>query len=299
MNRKLFIFTESPTGGYDYRVRRIIEETRKLSIDPVVISLRNILITDEGILSEGIPLEIHSKDKVLPLSNSLINHLVARHIPHNNLPHHYLTNALQFSDKFLTSLFFQKHSIPTPKTIFINNLENIRELSHYVNGFPCILKKTIGSKGKYVEIVSSELEIITYIKHLYQLAADEILGREFQRNAFLLQEYIPESNGSDFRALCINGELLGVIKREALHGFKANISLGGKASFITDPPLAIREMSLHITKVSSLFLAGIDYIQGKDGKIFAIEINTSPQFEGFERTTGINIAQRIVHSLFQ
>lgn len=111
-----------------------------------------------------------------------------------------------------------------------------------------------------------------------------------------MQEFIKESAGSDFRALCLNGEVLGMIRRTSQDGnFKANISLGGKAE-IVELDRDVKKMAEKIIKEGKIFYAGIDFIKSDRGYL-AIEINTSAQFKGFEGATGINVAGKIAKEL--
>ena len=47
---------------------------------------------------------------------------------------------------------------------------------------------------------------------------------------------------------------------------------------------------------SGLFLAGIDFIKSREG-YQVLEINVSPQFKGFEKASGINVAQKVLQNL--
>ena len=188
---------------------------------------------------------------------------------------------------------FLINEIPTPKTALINYKDTDGAISH-VSGFPCVIKKNVGSIGKYVALMHSREEITAFIQNTFQSAQKNSCPAN--RIAFSLQEFIPEADGRDIRVLCLSNEIIGAIERKAENGdFKANISLGGSAKEIpVDKEL--EALCQKIMREGRLFYAGIDFIKGKNGYL-AIEINTSAQFQGFEKATEINVAEKILTAL--
>jgi ribosomal protein S6--L-glutamate ligase len=73
--------------------------------------------------------------------------------------------------------------------------------------------------------------------------------------------------------------------------------LGGEVKEISEIR-EIREMSEKIMRKSKLFMVGIDFIKSNEG-YQVLEINTSPQFKGFEQATGEDVAGNIVNRLVQ
>ncbi len=198
------------------------------------------------------------------------------------------------SDKFNAAIFFHKNNILTPTTALIGTHQTLQQTIISVGGFPCIIKRTTGSGGNFVEIVNNENEILNFIQKLSKnITPKSIFPRTF---SFVLQQPLKKSYGTDYRALCINNEVLGIIKRTAQgNSFKANVSLGGKAELV-DNITEIEKLSNQIMRKSNLFMAGIDFIKDND-VYYAIEINTSPQIKGFEQTTNINISKKIIETL--
>ena len=164
-----------------------------------------------------------------------------------------------------------------------------------VGGFPCIIKKNVSTTGKFVEIVRSEEEVVEFIKSAFDQAKENVLP--VNRLRFLLQEFIQESAGTDYRVLCVGDKILGAIKREAQEGFKSNVSLGGKATQV-EVDEKLRDYSRRIMQEGKLFYAGIDFMKRGDDYL-AIEVNTSAQFKGFEEATGVNVAKEIINQLLK
>ena len=206
------------------------------------------------------------------------------------------SKAVQLSDKFHANAFFSTIGIPTPRTLLLNTAkeEKIAPLADYVGGFPVVIKNCKGSMGATVGIAKTSQEVLDFVESSFK--KKNVVP--FKKTSFVLQKFIEESAGADYRVLCLDGEILGGIKRTAKDGdFRANVSLGGKAEIIDiDPEIA--KMAKKIMEEGKIFYAGIDFIKSNQGYL-ALEINTSSQFKGFEAATGINVAGKIIKALLE
>jgi len=288
--KKLYVFTESEK---DMRLKRISEEIKKndYEIELIHLNAYKTVTASDGLYYDGKKIQITSEDYCWLLSNSTMNYFLIKKLsyfkPKALWPD---TTSLNLSDKFLAADFFHRINIPTPKTVLLsyNNIDNIQE---YFSGYPLIIKKNTGTVGRDVDIVNNEEEIRQFIFKVFERIQNKVVS--VSRVSFILQEFIKESSGSDYRVLCLDGKILGAIKRTAQgDNFKANISLGGTAEKI-EISHEVKEMALKILKEGKLFYAGIDFIKSDRG-FLALEVNTSAQFKGFEAATGINVAKQIV-----
>lgn len=287
------------TFGDCLRLSRLREEGKKKGIEVNVLKSYDIQITNDKVFYEGTEIEFKDGDIVWSISNNAVGHYVVQYLQQKFegkikfiWPN---VEANKFADKFWTSIFFSMNNINTPKTVFVNTYkdEKIEKLVNYVGGYPCIIKACVGSMGENVEMVQSSEEAKSFIEKNIIRGVDV----PFRRKSFLLQEFIEESKGTDYRVLCIDGEIIGAIKREAVSGFKSNVSLGGVAiKFEVDEKL--KKYSKDIMKRGNLFYAGIDFMKKGDDYV-AIEVNTSAQFKGFEAATGINVAEKIIDKLIE
>ncbi len=292
MKQRFILFSETLKN---HRANRFREECIKKNIEFEIINLYKLTLTDSDIIDENNQIiTLNDKDVVWLLSNLTVGHFIARKLDSQKIKNWPNAGAVDFADKFLTNMFFSKIGIPTPKTVFINSyfIDNIVEK---IGGFPCVIKKTVSTVGKFVEIVNNEKEAVAFIRDTFDKAKENVLP--VNRLRFLFQEFIKEAAGTDYRVLCLNGEIIGAIKREAQEGFKSNVSLGGKATQV-EVDEKLREYSQRIMKEGKLFYAGIDFIKKGDDYL-AIEVNTSAQFEGFEKATGINVAGKIIEALLK
>jgi RimK family alpha-L-glutamate ligase len=289
--RRLIIFSHTT----EPRIHRFKQEAKKLGLTCTIVDFYNSIVSINGIYQNGEKLTFQHDDIFLGISNSMANHyitLLAENDGYFVWPSYH---AASFSDKYYTNVFFKKHNIPTPQTTLITsfNIDHVNTCAQSVGGFPCVIKSNKGSMGKNVALVYSPTDIVDFIKNT--MSATTHATVPFKRYSFQLQEFIKESSGTDYRVLCLNGEIIGGIKRTAMKGFKANISLGGTAEpFEINQKL--KEICLTIMQEGNLFYGGIDFIKKGDDYL-AIEINTSAQFCGFEKATNINVPRKILDAL--
>ena len=109
----------------------------------------------------------------------------------------------------------------------------------------------------------------------------------------LLQEYISESNGADFRALVVGGEIVASMRRQAKEGeFRSNLHRGASSNFVhleEEEKVIVKK----VVKVLGLDVAGVDLLRSNRGPLI-MEVNASPGLEGIENTTGIDVAGKII-----
>ncbi len=260
-----------------------------------LINIYRVILTNKAIFDEsGEEIIIQKTDVVWVLSNLTTGHFIARKLKMEEAQIWPDAGAIDFADKFFTNMFFTTIGVPTPKTVLINSY-HFEKTVEKVGGYPCVIKKNVSTVGKFVEIVNNDDEAREFIKDVFDKAKKNVLP--LNRLRFLFQELITEARGVDYRVLCLDGKIIGAIKRESQEGFKSNISLGGTATQVEiDDKIA--EYALRIMKEGNLFYAGIDFIK-RDGEYLAIEVNTSAQFKGFEGATGINVAGKIIEALLR
>ncbi|MFC1645295.1 RimK family alpha-L-glutamate ligase [Patescibacteria group bacterium] len=288
--RKMYVFSEILK---DHRALRFQEEGKKMGVDVKVVNMYKIFMQDGKMYDiDGTEIEVEKGSVAWILSNSVVSHYIAETLSEKLVwPD---VNSVKFADKFSTNAFFSRIDMTTPSTVLLNSYE-VDGIVEKVGGFPCIIKRNIGTVGKFVEIVNNKEEVKIFIEDNFDSIKANLVP--VGKAGFLLQKYIEESKGVDYRVLCLDGEVLGVIKREAQEGFKSNVSLGGKATIVpTDEKL--KKYALKIMKEGNLFYAGIDFMKVGDDYT-ALEVNTSAQFKGFEAATGINVAEKIIERLIE
>ena len=115
---------------------------------------------------------------------------------------------------------------------------------------------------------------------------------------WIVQAYIP--NDGDYRAFIIGGECIGVTKRGPKRaGLVINKSERGSRRFRNQRwPRDIGRLAVNASRVMKVDIAGVDIVRHSlTGQPYVIEVNETPRFKSFERTTKINVAERIVDYL--
>jgi RimK family alpha-L-glutamate ligase len=108
-----------------------------------------------------------------------------------------------------------------------------------------------------------------------------------------LQEFIKKSSGRDIRVIVCGDKVVGGMKRQSNKGYKSNFHQGGSVKKVpVNDELA--ELAVEAAKAVGLHIAGVDFLIDEDSYKIC-EINASPGFEGFEKATGINVAEYLLN----
>jgi len=187
-----------------------------------------------------------------------------------------------FQQEMMKNFLEDGEIFPIPTFVFRSKKELQVAVAEGKLSFPFIKKPDLGAKGERVSVISDSTQFA-------QLDEEEIIG-------FVFQNFI--ENKGDYRVFVVGGKPIGVMKRVAQKGsFLNNISQGGKA--LEEKNKAIREkLSLAAAKIAAFFdlsLCGIDFIfDEKEKQYYFLEINTVPQWQGFQGATKIDVASFIV-----
>ncbi len=187
-------------------------------------------------------------------------------------------------NKLRTLQILCQKKLPVPKTIVVRKFEFIDEAIKKVGGYPVILKSPFGSYGAGVVIVESR-------RSLY--SALDVIWMSMKTNIILIQEYVAEAVGSDYRAFVVGDKVVAAMKRTAKSGeFRSNLHLGGAASQVKltkeEQRIAVRS-----TQAMGLQIAGVDILRSDHGPVI-MEVNANPGFYGLVNITGVNVAKHVV-----
>lgn len=172
--------------------------------------------------------------------------------------------------------------IHIPKTVFVNSSDNLDQLIKAVKGVPLIIKMVESTHGTGVIIAESANAAKSTIETFIKL-----------KERVLLQEFIAESDGADYRALVVGNRVVGAMKRQAKEGeFRSNLHRGASSQIITLTK-SEEELALKAVKIMGLNIAGVDILRSKRGPLI-MEVNASPGLEGIETTTRLDIAGDII-----
>lgn len=209
---------------------------------------------------------------------------ILRHLERLGVPLINSTESIAATkDKLYAHQILAEQQIPTPKTMLVKHPVNSSLVDSEI-GWPAVVKIMAGSYGKGVYQVTSHARFRDFIEFAHGINTDE---------AIIVQEYIDTAPGQDLRVFVVGDRVLGAMKRSSRDGsFKANIARGGVGERypVNDK---IEHLALRVCEALGLEVAGVDLLFGRDG-FLVCEANSAPGFEGFERATGIRVAEEII-----
>jgi ribosomal protein S6--L-glutamate ligase len=193
------------------------------------------------------------------------------------------SDAIQRSrDKLRSLQRLSKAGIGMPKTVFTNYSRDVEEVIEHVGGVPVIIKLLEGTQGLGV--------VLAETKNAAESVLEAFNGLEAR---VIVQEFIGEAKGADLRALIVDGQVVGAMKRQGKEGeFRSNLHRGGSANVIklSEPEL---RLAINASRALKLPVCGVDMLQSSRGPLI-LEVNSTPGLEGIEGATGKNIAKNII-----
>ena len=271
-----------------YSTKRLEEEAIKKGWEVRVIDYLKCTIE----IMKG-ELLINYEGKVLPVPDAIIPRIGASRtfygtamVRHFEMMDVFSTSGnlaiARSRDKLRSLQVLSKNDVDMPKTVFASNQSNAKDVIALSGGTPLILKILEGTQGVGVVLVDSDKAAKSVLDAFYGMDVN-----------LLVQEFIPEANGTDIRAFVVDGEVVGAMKRKGAEGdFRSNLHQGGSA---TAYKLNRKEKAtaLAAAKAMGLGVCGVDMIPSKRGPL-VMEVNSSPGLEGIEKSTNINIAEKIM-----
>lgn len=181
-----------------------------------------------------------------------------------------------FGGKVFQAQCFAEHALAHPQTFHSLDATLFEEWLKVVK-LPVIAKPVFGQKGIGIEKLEDAEKALSFF---------EIYCKEY-----LFQEYVPITY--DTRVFIVGDIVLGAIRRNVIKGdFRSNVSLGAYVESI-EVSLEIKTLALQAKKALGYEIAGVDIIEHQ-GKIMVLEVNDTPQWQGFKKSTGINPAHFII-----
>ncbi len=194
------------------------------------------------------------------------------------------SDAIQRSrDKLRSLQRLSKAGIGMPKTVFTNYSRDVEEVIEHVGGTPVIIKLLEGTQGLGVVLAETKNAAESVLEAFNGLQARVIV-----------QEFIKEAGGADLRALVVDGQVVGAMKRQGKDGeFRSNLHRGGTANIIKLSHDELK-LAMNASRALKLPVCGVDMLQSSRGPLL-LEVNSTPGLEGIEAATGRNIARAIIN----
>lgn len=289
----IILFTNGPKA---YAPKRLVEEAKKLKISLQVIKYKDINIT---YTTDGIELTL--KDKKMPVprgvflrglgEDSIYNPTRTAIIVFFKLNGSKLLNEASFSkwpslDKATQHINLATAHLPVVESFSFPSKDEVKKWSR--NAYPYIAKDIVGSSGIDVFKISGSSDMTKLL---------EKFNSNLKIKSLLFQGFLP--NAEDLRIIILDGKILGAMKRIAQPGnFLSNYSQGGSVRlYDIENDLEAGRLALEVSKLFKLDYCGVDLMKNNEGKWVVLEVNRACQFEGFEKSTRINVAQEIIKYL--
>ncbi|MFF1485898.1 RimK family alpha-L-glutamate ligase [Streptomyces sp. NPDC058319] len=188
-------------------------------------------------------------------------------------------------NKWSTYVRLRQLGIPTPTTLLAPSPEAGRKAIEAV-GYPAVVKPLSSSWGNRVSLITDRYAADAVLEHCAALPSAVT-------RTVIVQEAV-RPGAPDIRGIVVDGVCLGVIVR-AGGDWRNNVARG--ATVEQHPPdEEIQRLCVRAAAAVDARIAGVDLVEGADGRHLVLEVNSRVEFQGFERATGVDVAARIVEA---
>ncbi|WP_037853614.1 RimK family alpha-L-glutamate ligase [Streptomyces sp. NRRL S-340] len=187
-------------------------------------------------------------------------------------------------DKLRTALAFHNAGLRMPQAAATWGtraaLEAMPEL-----GYPVVVKPVTGSWGHLTTRVRDEEQGRAVLEHRAALPNP-------QQHVFFLQEHI-DKPGRDIKAYVAGDRVICAIYKNAVDDWRTNTAIGGAATPCPITP-ELTELAVAAAHAVGGGFLGVDLLIDQQERLYANEVNHTPEFHGAVDATGIDVAQGIV-----
>jgi len=185
-------------------------------------------------------------------------------------------------DKLRSLQLLAREGIGLPITGFAHAPDDTQDLIAMVGGAPLVVKLLEGTQGIGVVLAETRKAAESVIQAFRGLDAN-----------ILVQEFIKEAAGADFRCLVIGDKVVAAMMRQGPEGeFRSNLHRGGTASPARITPEE-RSTAVRAARIMGLNVAGVDILRSNHGPV-VMEVNSSPGLRGVEEATKKDIAGAMI-----
>lgn len=182
-------------------------------------------------------------------------------------------------DKYAATCRLVASGLNVPDTVVCQTVEQALAAFEDLDS-DVVLKPIFGSEGRGIVRIHDKAIATRIVKSLVQTGC-----------VFYLQRFI-EHGGADTRIMVLGDQMFGVTRRN-LHDFRTNISCGGIAEPITITD-ELREQAKTASASMGTEMAGVDFLDGIDGKRYAIEVNAVPGWRALSATLDMDLSAHVL-----
>jgi glutathione synthase/RimK-type ligase-like ATP-grasp enzyme len=107
-----------------------------------------------------------------------------------------------------------------------------------------------------------------------------------------LQQFVPH-DGVDWRLLVVGDDVLGM-RRINPDDWRTNISRGARAEPL-EVTVELASMARRAAAAVGATVAGVDLLPGRDGRLYALEVNAVPGWRALAAATGVDVAAMVLN----
>lgn len=294
MAKKILIMTMNNIRK-NYEVSRVMEEAMKMGVDIKWVKYSDMVIEannfSPGVLIQGEKIEASNtygiwfrvagtKTGKYPIGRALMLRILKRQgVVGVNFSAY---TSWERMGKIAQHGVFVENDIPVVSTRIFYKKNQVLD---YEFKYPLICKHDRGFQGKSVRKFDNKEQMKKWLKKM----------DETKLGMFVWQDYLPLK--WDLRVIVLGGKAIGAMRRLAKgEEFRSNFSLGGEVEK-WDLSEKDRQIAEKVAKVCGLDYCGVDIMKDEKDSSYVLEVNRQCQFQGFEKSTGINVARKVVELL--
>jgi RimK family alpha-L-glutamate ligase len=182
-------------------------------------------------------------------------------------------------DKYLATARLHATGLLSPPTFVCQTASQARAAFEQLGG-DVVVKPLFGGEGRGLARFTDAAAAETAFATLEQAGS-----------VIYLQQFVPH-DGVDWRLLVIGDEVLGM-RRVNPDDWRTNISLGARAEPL-EVTAELAGLARRAAAAVGASIAGIDLLPGRDGRLYALEVNAVPGWRALAAVTGIDVAERVL-----
>jgi len=196
-----------------------------------------------------------------------------------------LNTGLLAGNKLFTHILLQKAGIPTPEATIAFSKESAME-SLEKNGYPKIIKPTVGSWGRMVSKLNDKDSAEGIIE------SRESMHPTYQM--YFLEEFV-QRPPRDIRAIVIGDRVAAAIYRNTDGvNWKTNTHLGGSAE-TCEVSNELEDICIKAKNTVQGEIVGVDLMESDDKGLVVHEINNTTEFRNVVRVTSVDIPTQMLN----
>ena len=185
-------------------------------------------------------------------------------------------------DKFLATSRIHEAGLLSPMTHVSQRWQDAIEGFQMLGG-DVVIKPLFGGEGRGITRASDEELAVRAFKMLSQMGA------------VIYQQQFIEHEGSDIRVLVL-GKRVWAMRRRNANDWRSNISRGATAE-PTELTSELRETAFRAAEAVGALFAGVDILEGRDGKRYVLEVNAVPGWKATAAVLNVDIAAEVLKHL--